>query len=274
MYVMQKISIIGLGWLGLPLAQSLQSQGYAVKGTATSPEKVDALRQQGLDAHWLKFSPHPEGREFQSVFDADILVVNIPPRTRTQPATFHPEQVKFIKAMATQRGVKKLIYTSATSVYADLNQEAKESDPLDMQNTGNPSLLQAEQLLWQDRSYALTVIRFGGLMGGERIPGKYFAGKADVVGDTPVNFIHQADAVGVVEWVIQQQLWDEVYNAVSPMHPQRKSIYEKNAADYGFTLPVSYAPEGTTPYKIISPDKLLDTGYQFKYADPLDFVYG
>ncbi len=271
---MIKVSIIGLGWLGLPLAQSLLAQGYAVKGTATSPEKVDALRREGLDTYWLKFSPHPEGLDFQSVFDADILVVNIPPRTRTLPATFHPEQVKFIKAMAAQRGVKKLIYTSATSVYPDLNQEAKESDPLDMQNTGNPGLLQAEQLLWLDRSYALTIIRFGGLMGGERIPGKYFASKADVVGDTPVNFIHQADAVGVVEWVIRQQLWDEVYNAVSPMHPQRKSIYEKNAVDYGFTLPLSYAPEGATPYKVISPDKLLDTGYQFRYADPLDYVYG
>jgi nucleoside-diphosphate-sugar epimerase len=271
---MQKISIIGLGWLGLPLAQSLQAKGYTVKGTATSPEKVATLRQQGLDAYWLKFSPHPEGLEFQSVFDADIVVVNIPPRTRTLPATFHPEQVKYIKAMATQRGVKKLIYTSATSVYPDLKQEVKESDALDLQTTGNPTLFQAEQLLSQDKDYALTIIRFGGLMGGDRIPGKYFAGKADVVGDTPVNFIHQADAVGVVEWVIQQQLWDEVYNAVSPMHPQRKAIYAKNAVDYGFTLPVSYAPEGNAPYKVISPDKLLKTGYQFKYADPLDFVYG
>ena len=36
-----KISIIGLGWLGLPLADHLIEQGYQVLGSTTSKEKSD-----------------------------------------------------------------------------------------------------------------------------------------------------------------------------------------------------------------------------------------
>jgi nucleoside-diphosphate-sugar epimerase len=270
---MERISLIGLGWLGLPLAKRLREKGHQVKGSATTPEKVEKLKNEGLDAFCLKLSPHPEGVGFKSLFDTDVLIVNIPPRTRTFPAGFHPEQVKYIKVMAEQQGIKKIIYTSATSVYPDQKQIARENDELDLQNTGNPTLLQAEQLLWKDKTYDLCIIRFGGLMGGERIPGKYFAGKSGVVGDTPVNFIHQEDAVGVVEWIIQEGLWNQVYNAVSPEHPLRKEIYIKNAADFGFELPLSYAPEGSSQFKIISSDRLIKTGYRFKFFNPLDFIY-
>ena len=36
---MKNIGIIGLGWLGLPLAKNLQRQGFTIFGTTTSLEK-------------------------------------------------------------------------------------------------------------------------------------------------------------------------------------------------------------------------------------------
>ena len=54
--------------------------------------------------------------------------------------------------------------------------------------------------------YDLTILRMGGLMGVDRIPGVYFSGKEQVVGHTRVNFIHQVDAAGIIVWAINQGL--------------------------------------------------------------------
>jgi nucleoside-diphosphate-sugar epimerase len=270
---MTSVSIIGLGWLGLPLAISLKEKGFQVKGSTTSPEKMDELNSKGISTSLLKFMPHPEGKAFQDLFETDILFINIPPRSRTMPETFHPEQIKFIKSMATQAGVKKLIYVSSTSVYPDLNRELDETFSLTKNNTGNISLLQAENILLQKPEFDLTIIRFGGLLGVDRIPGKYFSGKSNVVGDSPVNYIHRDDAVGISSWVIENNLWNQVFNGVAPLHPKRKLVYEKNALDLGFSPPIDYAPVGKTDWKQISSQKIQATGYKFQLPDPLDFWY-
>lgn len=270
---MASVSIIGLGWLGLILGNCLKEKGFEVKGSTTSTEKLNELKAAGFSASLLKFMPHPAGRGFQALFECDILFINIPPRTRTLPESFHPEQIKFLKSMAVQSGIKKIIYVSSTSIYPDLNRELDESFLLTKENTGNTSLFHAEKLLLQDPDYDLTIIRFGGLLGVDRIPGMYFSAKNNVVGDSPVNYIHRDDAVGISAWVIENNLWNQIFNGVAPSHPKRKLVYEKNAFDLGFPPPNDYAPEGNTAWKKISSKKILSTGYKFQIPDPLDFWY-
>jgi nucleoside-diphosphate-sugar epimerase len=268
-----KISIIGFGWLGEPLGKKLQSMGHQVLGSTTSEAKVIALKEAGLDALLFKLSPHPEGIGFQKLFETDLLIINIPPRTRSAVATFHPEQVKFLKAMIAQYKVPKIIYVSATSVYPDQNQVATESDLLTKETTGNSALFDAESILSTDTQYELTIVRFGGLLGVDRIPGRYFSGKERVDGDSPVNYIHRDDAVDLLIWIIEKRLWNEIYNGVAPLHPKRKEVYEKNSADLGFAPPASYAEPGGTPWKEISGQKILETGFECSMANPLDFWY-
>lgn len=266
------ISIIGFGWLGLPLAYKLQSKGYTVKGSTTSNEKLLDICDQGFECKLLNLCPHPEGNAFNDLFETDILFINIPPRTRKLPETFHPEQIKFLKALAIHGGVKQIIYVSATSVYPDSNQKAHESDKLTKENTGNKALFDAERLLWKDKFYDLTVIRYGGLLGVDRIPGRYFSGKENVNGNTPVNYIHRDDAVNLAIHIIENNLWNETFNGVSPEHPYRKQVYEKNADDLGFQSPISYLDE-IPPFKEVVYDKILATGFKFIYPNPLDFSY-
>ncbi|WP_411753493.1 NAD(P)-binding domain-containing protein, partial [Serratia sp. (in: enterobacteria)] len=37
---MRKVAIVGLGWLGMPLALSLMGHGYEVVGSKTTPDGV------------------------------------------------------------------------------------------------------------------------------------------------------------------------------------------------------------------------------------------
>lgn len=269
---MTTVSIIGLGWLGKPMGITLLQKGYTIKGSCTSQEKVDLLKKEGIPAKLFKLDPHPSGTGFWDLFDTDILFVNIPPRTRSMPPDFYPEQIKFLKEMVVQKGIKKIIYISSTSVYPDLNQEAREEDSINVGNAGNIPMFKAEQILWQEKTYDLTIIRFGGLLGIDRIPGKYFSDKVDVQGDTPVNYIHREDAINMVIWIIEKGLWNQTFNGVAPQHPKRREIYEKNARDLDFLPPRSYTSE-LANWKEIQAAKILETGFEFKMPNPLDFTY-
>ncbi|EPR68892.1 NAD(P)H-binding protein [Cyclobacterium qasimii] len=267
------ISIIGLGWLGIPLAEAFQQIGVNVKGTTTSLGKKHSLEQQGIVCEVLNLTPELSGPAPKNIFDTDILFINIPPSTRTKPSGHHPRQIEIIKALAMEHGIKKIIYISATSVYPTNNQVAKESDTLDLNNTGNQALFNAEQILQKDKTYDLTIVRFGGLLGDDRIPGKYFSGKENVSGDVPVNYIHRQDAVKSILWLVEHNLWNETYNIVSPEHPIKREVFEKNAADVGFPPPATYATEGSQTWKEISSEKWCKTNFQFIHDNPLSFTY-
>lgn len=45
---MTKISILGCGWLGFPLAKALLLKGFSVKGSTTSSEKLATLEKAGI----------------------------------------------------------------------------------------------------------------------------------------------------------------------------------------------------------------------------------
>lgn len=267
------ITIIGLGWLGVPLAQLLIEKGHTVKGSTTSPIKQKYLAESGIDTRLFSLNPQPEGQDYGDLFETDLLIVNIPPSRRTQPDSYHPQQIETIKKMAGDANIPSIIYVSSTSVYPNLNQIARETDGLNSSNTGNPALWQAENLWWKDRSYDLTVIRFGGLLGDDRIPGKYFSGKENVAGSPPVNYIHRKDACRAVSWIIEKGLWNHTFNIVCPIHPIKKEVIEKNARDYSFPPPISYAKENTANWKCIAVEKFLGTGFEFICEDPLLFTY-
>ena len=41
---MKKVAIVGLGWLGMPLAMSLAAKGWQVTGSKTTADGVEAAR--------------------------------------------------------------------------------------------------------------------------------------------------------------------------------------------------------------------------------------
>lgn len=272
---MKKVGIIGLGWVGLPLAHYFKSKGWEVIGSTTSDERKSEIEKAGIEVVRLKMNPHPEGNRFQKLFDCEYIVINIPPRSRVQTSEFYLEQLKYLKSMINQSGSKKVLFVSSTGIYPSepWDKFYEESFDLNRENAGNPTLWDAEQMITKSSNYELTILRFGGLMGESRIPGKYFAGKENVKGHTRVNYIHQDDAVRVITWILENELWGETFNGVAPIHSFKKDIFEKNSQDLGLETPASYEAPKTREDRLISSEKLLKSGFKFKYPDPLDFPY-
>ncbi|MEB2783328.1 NAD(P)H-binding protein [Algoriphagus persicinus] len=272
---MTKISIIGLGWIGLPLAQLLQVKGHTVVGSTTSAEKQAKILGLGVEAIQFSLVPFPQGNGFQKLFTSEVLVINIPPRSRSTDGKFYLEQIKFLRSMVDQSAVKKVIFVSSTGVYPKENRKDAytETENLDKYLPGNETIYHGELLFSKDRNYELTIVRFGGLLGDDRIPGKYIAGRENVVGHTRVNYIYRNDAARMLAWIIENDLWNEIYNGVAPIHSLRKKVYEQNVIDLGFEPPKSYQNAFEGDDRLVSGSKILSTGFEFEFPNPLDFPY-
>lgn len=93
------------------------------------------------------------------------------------------------------------------------------------------------------------------MIGSDRKPGRFFSGKKQLKnGDAPVNLIHRDDCIGIIQHVIENEIWGEVINACCPIHPTRKDFYKIAAKKDGFALPEFI--DGKKNYKIINCDKL------------------
>ena len=273
---MKKVSIIGLGWLGEATGLLLQTQGYEVLGSSTRPEKVEILRKRGLDAVQFYLNPDPEGTGYQRLFDSEILVVTLPPRSRQGDGELYLQQLAVLRKLLAASKVAQVVFISSTGIYPNESNPSSytEEEPITASNAGNSVLHQAEDLMKSPSNYQLTVLRMGGLMGADRIPGTYFSGKEQVVGHTRVNFIHQADAAGMIAWVIDQGLWNQTFNGVAPEHPLRREVYAKNSSTLGILPPASYQEAADEKVgRWISSEKIRDTGFTFDFPNPLDFTY-
>ncbi|MFC6999976.1 SDR family oxidoreductase [Rufibacter roseus] len=261
----KKISVLGCGWLGLPLAEELVRLGYKVNGSTTTHSKIEELRKKGIQPFLLSFPENSSKTALAEFLEADVLVFNLPPSKIAD--TY--EQLLATVLDAAPACLKHILFISSTSVYPDLNREVTE---IDAEATPNASslLLRCEHLVQQKPQLKPTVVRFGGLMGGNRHPGRWMAGKTDVPQpEAPVNMIHLADCVKILVQIIQQEKWGFTFNACAPEHPSRKVFYTKASLALGLTPP-QFATQQEWQFKRINSGFLQqELHYQFIYSDPL-----
>lgn len=266
----KKISILGCGWLGLPLARFLLSKNYEVRGSTLHEEKLDELKRMGIRSYRIELSPELNTDFSAEFFQSEILIVNFPPKRRPDIETYHPKQVESLIKAINGSPIKKVLFVSSTSVYPNLNRVVTEKDTSPAEKGSGKALLQVEQMFRDCTQFETTILRLGGLIGYDRNPGRFLAGKKNLKdGNAPVNLIHLDDCIGIIHQIVEGNHWGETFNASCPDHPTRKEFYEEAARIGKFELP-EFDQEKQN-YKIISSEKLIKkTGYKFKYKNPLD----
>ncbi len=269
-----KISILGCGWLGLPLAEYLIGQGYTVKGATTRPEKLDTLQEKNIEPYLIKLNPQINKDYDPSFFESDILIINVPPgRNRDDVVDFHLAQMQSLINALQNSSIQKILFVSSTSVYADLGREVQEANAGGSVRESGEALLQVENMWKKNTSFTTTIVRFAGLFGADRNPGRFLSGKTlDQNGEAPVNLIHLDDCVAVLSAIIEQERWGAVYNACADAHPSKKEFYTAAAKKLGIAPPI-FAGKEKGSFKIINSDKLKkELDFAFKYADPMQVL--
>ncbi|MEL1246874.1 SDR family oxidoreductase [Flavobacterium helocola] len=272
-----KISILGCGWLGLPLAKSLLSKGYEVKGSTTSESKLDVLKNAGISPFQIQLEENQIiGTIEDFLKETDVLVIDIPPGLRRETSTSNEmtfvNKVKTLIPFIEKSGIQKVIFVSSTSVYGDdfpIVEITEDTKPNPDSESGK-QLAITETLLQSNSHFKTTIIRFGGLLGDNRHPVKFLAGRINVENpDAPVNMIEREDCIGIIEEILKQVQhdnweWNQTFNAVAPQHPTRKAYYHKKAEIFNLPLP-TFAEDSESKGKIISSKKVETIlGYSFQ----------
>jgi len=260
------ISILGCGWYGFSLATTLIDRGYIVKGSTTSADKLQKLAAATIKPYLVSFSADNETYD-PLFFVCDVLWIGIPPKIRSDNGEDYLDKIRRLISAIKLNGIKQVVFISSTGVYGDSNAEVNElSDPLPDSASGK-ALLLAEMLLKQQAEFQTTIIRFAGLVGPGRDPGRFLAGKTAVPnGNAPVNLIHLTDCIGISCAILEKQAFGYTYNACSPSHPTRNDFYTKAATRLGLEAPQFV--EEKKKWKIVSgnnTEKIL--GYKYVVDD-------
>ena len=179
-------------------------------------------------------------------YACDALIIAVPPSDEyldvIEDAYF---SVSLNEALDTQ-----MIFLSSTSFY-----------------DGKEIIKEAEELA-KIKDPDTVILRLGGLMGYDRIAGKYTAGKT--VEDGSTNYVHRDDVVGIIESVIEKRLKDKIFNVVAPIQTTKKEIYTQNSKQFGFEE--THFSENSSKNKSLSSDILCDVlGYTFEKKDVREF---
>lgn len=268
-----KISILGCGWLGLPLAKKLIENGYEVKGSTTSESNLELLKNAGISPYQIKMEENEITGNMESFLEnTDVLLVDVPPKLRGDFTENFVQKIKNLIPFVENSKVEKVLFVSSTSVYGDTFpiQELDEESALNPDTESGKQLVEVEKLLQSNENFQTTILRFGGLIGPERNPAKFLAGKENVANpNAPINFIHQEDCIGIICAMLRQVendnwKWNDTFNAVTPNHPNRENYYTEKALEMNLKVP-TFVKDSNSIGKKISSKKLQGMlHYSFK----------
>lgn len=235
----KNIAIAGLGWLGQPLFQRLELLGYTVKGSVTSITKATTLQKKGVDAYPVKITEEGITGEVQGFLkNVATLIVMIPPGLRGHTgADYVLKMSRFLSAIE-DSNVANVVFISSTSVYGSLQGKVTEKTIPKPDTEAGRQLFQVEQLFFSSKKFKTSIVRFGGLVGGNRQPVKYLAGRTGLNGgNDPVNLIHRSDCIAIIKAIITKDAFGHVFHGVHPEHPKKEIYYKEKATELGLEAP-------------------------------------
>lgn len=260
-----QITILGCGWLGLPLAKSLKAEGNTVNGSTTSIAKLPLLKAEGINPFLISLDDGTiAGNIDEFLMGSDVLIIDIPPKAKIEGNASFIGKVQTLLPHIETANIKFVIFISSTSVYGDDNSVVTETTFAQPETDSGKQLLAVEKLLWENPHFATTVLRFGGLIGEDRHPITSLAGRDSIPNPAaPINLIDQKDCIGIIRRIIESNVWGETFNAVAPFHPSREEYYTQKAIERNLPFP-RFSHEHPSIGKTISSDKVQQVlDYQF-----------
>jgi hypothetical protein len=251
----KKISILGCGWLGLPLGGALHNLGHPLKGSVRSSEKLKDLKKAGIEPFQIHLMPEEIIGDLLAFLDqTQVLIIDIPPGLRSDSSYDFASSIKVLLSQPTVVAIPRVIFVSSTSVFED----GLEIPFYNENDSPNGSSKSAQQLITaenhiQEKAKSSIIIRPGGLIGEDRHPIKYLAGRKDVQHpDAPVNMVHRDYLIRLMTELITMDNPPQVVHAISENQISRKDFYTQAAQDRGLEAPLFDTQTPSLGKKIVS----------------------
>ncbi|PMH01143.1 NAD(P)H-binding protein [Vibrio lentus] len=283
---MASIFIVGAGWVGAPLSEHLVKHDNQVVVTKTNQEGADAIGNERIPCEVFSFDAIQPERSIGQLYslllenNTEIVIGSFPPGFRKGAGVEYADYWQQLTSACQKANVKKLIMVSSTTVYptkpgvlyeqdASLTLSTSENEQAFAFSDNARVMLKAEQLV-MDSGIDYTILRFSGLIGPSRHPSRFASKLKQVSSQAPANMLHLDDAIGAVDFAINQ-LHNEVVNVTTPNTVSKAEFYAAALKSANSSEPLP--PIVDTPDKLISSKKILGLGYSFKFDSTLDALY-
>ena len=176
-------------------------------------------------------------------YDVDILVIALPPKE---------EYIEVLERTFENIDERvQVIFLSSISFYNEKN-----------------LVVEAEKRVQELHSW-IVVLRLGGLMGYNRIAGKYTSGKT-LAYDSNTNYVHRDDVVAIIKKLIEMKTQHNIFDIVAPLQTTKKKIFLQNSEQFGFEK-TEFLPYFKNS-RVISADKICKVlKYTFEKKSVEDF---
>lgn len=270
---MKKVSIIGLGWLGMPLAMALNAKGYKVVGSKTTLDGVEAARMSGIECYPLNFTPELvcQAEDLETLLNVDVLIITLPARRTVEGSEIYFQAVQQLADSALAHNIPRIIFISSTSIYGEGEGTVRENSPLEPVTISGKVLKELENWFHKLPHTSVDVLRLAGLVGVDRHPGRFLAGKTEVKGASHgVNLVHRDDVVAAISLLLSLPRGGHTYNLFAPGHPQKQHFYPLLARQLNLPEPQFAAEQQTSTGKLVDGSRIVkELGFEYLYPDPL-----
>ncbi|EEZ80992.1 MULTISPECIES: NAD-dependent epimerase/dehydratase family protein [Vibrio] len=268
--------IVGAGWLGTPLAETLMKDGHYVVVTRRSQTRLKELPTSLTHSALFDFNQlNATARldELLKQHQITHVIGAFPPGFRKGRGQEYAQQWQILANAAKQNNVEKLLMISSTTVYPNLASDMEEADASLSLAAKSPYfsdnariMLQAEQHVI-DSNISFVILRCSGLIGPDRHPSRFAARLQQVSRKAPANMLHQDDAVSAAKFALGN-LSNQVINVTTPHTVSKAEFYQAAINKIGSEIPLPPVTEQAD--KRILADKLLSLGYRFHFNSTLD----
>lgn len=190
------ISILGLGYLGLPLAQKFYEQGSqvaAIKRNLTSDDINLPIELDIIDLN--QDDIFHSSALWQNHINKPTWFCLLPPSSLNHYADTLKKWIR----LAERCKVQHIIFTGSTSVYGNQVRVCDETTPPDPQTESARQILAVEQALLESAVPHIDILRLGGLYSADRHPVTKLVQKTRIQGgNQPVNILHKDLAVQIL----------------------------------------------------------------------------
>jgi nucleoside-diphosphate-sugar epimerase len=269
-----QIAVVGCGWLGQPLALSLQKSGHDIVATCCSEQKANELTKLGFNAEKFELGDDLNHSRLSKLFSSEVLVLNIPVGRKTPKTDYFAQHMQALLKHAAKSQIKNIIFISTTSVYGD-NSGIITEQSLTYPHTQSGQINLAIEAMVRDHfADRSTIIRPAGLVGKDRHPANYLADKIGLPNpDHVVNLIHQDDVICAIKTVIERGIWGQTLHLSALEHPTRAQYYTWAAENLGLIAPTFIKGTGVAIGKKIDATRSLEMlGLSLNYPSPFDML--
>lgn len=267
----KQISIIGCGWFGLPLSKQLKKEGFTIKGSTTSNDKLNVLSSEEIQPYLINLSPEGiKGDITDFLLNSETLVINVPPGFRTDPKKDFVLQMTHLLKAVQLSAIKNILLIGSTSVYEDDTNFPEilcDSKPNAKTNSAQ-QLIAVEKLFSYNKHFNTSILRFAGLVGEDRHPCYSLSGKSNIANpEAPINLIHLNDCIEISTLIIKNSHFGLNFNAAFSQHPTRIEYYTNKCNTLGL-VPPNFNFSEKSKGKIINSSFLVHK-LKYKFKMPL-----